>query len=353
MSAALDFEAIRHGYDGRAVLDGLSLHVPAGQVTCLLGPSGCGKTTLLRIAAGLERPWSGRVTLGGALVDGPDAHLPPERRRVGFVFQDFALFPHLTVLENVAFGMRGLPARERRDRAGDLLRRLGVADKAGVHPHLLSGGQQQRVALARALAPDPAILLLDEPFSGLDTVLRRGVYEELRGLLTQTGVTAVVVTHDPLEAMILGHRVVLMRDGRIEQQGTPEALYAQPLNPFVMRFLGEANVLPARRDGGLAVTALGAVAAPDVTGAACAMIRPERVEVLPAAAGPPLARVEARVFLGRATRLRLALADGTPLVADVPGTDVAGTGAAEGETVAVRAAAADLRVFPASESAAD
>ncbi len=340
MSASLDFVGVTHGYGGQAVLDGLSLHVPEGRVTCLLGPSGCGKTTLLRIAAGLERPWSGRVLLGGREVDGAATHVPPERRNVGFLFQDFALFPHLDVLDNVAFGIRSGTRADRRVRARELLGRLGIGEKAAVHPHLLSGGQQQRVALARALAPDPAVLLLDEPFSGLDTVLRRGVYEELRALLGQTGVTAVVVTHDPVEAMILGHRVVLMNQGRIEQQGTPEDLYQRPSSPFVMRFLGEANSLPAHRDGSEAVTPLGRYAAPAGDGPLQALVRPERVAVSPS--GGRAARVVSSVFLGRAVRLHLDL-DGTRLTAEVP----ADRPYAEGESVSVRVEAADMRLFPA------
>ena len=340
MSAALDFIDVRHGYDRQIVLDGLSLHVPAGRVTCLLGPSGCGKTTLLRIAAGLERPWSGRVLLGGREVDGDGVHLPPEQRGIGFVFQDFALFPHLDVLGNVAFGIRSGHRADRQARARALLERLGIGDKADVHPHLLSGGQQQRVALARAMAPDPAVLLLDEPFSGLDTVLRRGVYEDLRNLLGQTGVTAVVVTHDPVEAMILGDSIVLMNQGRIEQQGAPEALYRRPENPFVMRFLGEANTLSAHRDGTDAVTPLGRYPAPAGDGPLCAMVRPERIAVSPAGGLP--ARVQASVFLGRAVRLHLDL-DGLLLTAEVPADRLYG----DGETVSVAVDPADLHLFPA------
>jgi iron(III) transport system ATP-binding protein len=342
MSAALDFENIRHGFAGKAVLDGLTLHIPEGKVTCLLGPSGCGKTTLLRIAAGLERPWSGQVLLGGRDVDGAAGHLPPEDRNVGFLFQDFALFPHLTVLDNVAFGIRTGSRSQRRDRAHDLLGRLGIADKSGVYPHLLSGGQQQRVALARALAPDPVLLLLDEPFSGLDTVLRRGIYDELRLLLNQTGVTAVVVTHDPVEAMVLGDGIVLMNQGRIEQQGVPEDLYLRPANAFAMTFLGEANRLPARVDGGRVETPLGH-AAVSAAASVTALIRPEHIRVAAAGADGAPARVETRVFVGRATRLRLALDDGTVLTAEVPGVVAVAPGAA----VTVSARAADIHVFPA------
>lgn len=309
---ALQVEELRHGYEGRAVIDGVSLSVARQGVTCLLGPSGCGKTTLLRIVSGLETPWSGTVELDGRAVEGKGLHLPPERRNVGFVFQDFALFPHLTVMENVLFGMpRGMTDAEKR--AAALIERLGLSEKTRDYPHVLSGGQQQRVALARALAPDPSILLLDEPFSGLDTVLRRHVHEELRDVLRETGVAAVVVTHDPEEAMILGDRIALMREGRIEQEGTPEELYLRPRTPFAMRFLGESNALYAIGDGTTARTPFGTVPSNGLSGHLAALMRPEAVRVTrerPADLEAVEAMVMSRVFVGRATRLHVKLEKG-------------------------------------------
>lgn len=306
---ALQVEELRHGYEGRAVIDGVSLSIARQGVTCLLGPSGCGKTTLLRIVSGLETPWSGTIELDGRAVEGKGLHLPPERRNVGFVFQDFALFPHLTVMENVLFGMpRGMTDAEKR--AAALIERLGLSEKAHDYPHVLSGGQQQRVALARALAPDPSILLLDEPFSGLDTVLRRRVHEELRDVLRETGVAAVVVTHDPEEAMILGDRIALMREGRIEQEGTPEELYLRPRTPFAMRFLGESNALSATGDGATAGTPFGTVPSSGLAGDLVALMRPEAVKVTrerPADTEATEAMVISRVFVGRATRLHVKL----------------------------------------------
>ncbi len=310
--AALRVEDMRHGYEGRAVIDGVSLSVAGQGVTCLLGPSGCGKTTLLRIVSGLETPWSGTVELDGRAVEGKGLHLPPEKRNVGFVFQDFALFPHLTVMENVLFGMpRGTADAEKR--AASLIERLGLSEKARDYPHVLSGGQQQRVALARALAPDPSILLLDEPFSGLDTVLRRRVHEELREVLRETGVAAVVVTHDPEEAMILGDRIALMREGLIEQEGTPEELYLRPQTPFAMRFLGESNAFSVAGDGTVAVTPFGAVPSGGLAGDLVALMRPEAVRVTrerPEGMDAAEASVTSRVFVGRATRLHLKLKTG-------------------------------------------
>ena len=329
---ALKVEELRHGYEGRAVIDGVSLSVASRGVTCLLGPSGCGKTTLLRIVSGLETPWSGTVELDGHAVEGKGLHLSPEKRNVGFVFQDYALFPHLTVMENVLFGMpRGDADAERQ--AAALIERLGLSEKARDYPHVLSGGQQQRVALARALAPDPSILLLDEPFSGLDTVLRRRVHEELREVLHETGVAAVVVTHDPEEAMILGDRIALMREGRVEQEGTPEELYLRPRTPFAMRFLGESNALSVTGDGTAADTPFGAVPSDGLAGEIVALMRPEAVKVTrekPADTEAAKASVISRVFVGRATRLHMKLKKGDQILtahiarlSDIePGADV-------------------------------
>jgi len=325
LPAALEFESLHHGYDGHTVIHGISLQLQDQVITSLLGPSGCGKTTLLRLAAGLEKAWNGTIRLRGRDADSQSQFLPAEKRKVGLVFQDFALFPHLTVLENVLFGVEKRRSAEAEAAARAMLARVGLSEKAGVYPHTLSGGQQQRVALARALAPGPDLLLLDEPFSGLDTVLRRSVYQELRDILEDTGVAALIVTHDPEEAMILSHRIVLMCEGRIEQEGTPEELYSRPATPFAMRFMGETNVLPTQVEDGHAMTALGRFPLPEDGGGKGLQLfcRPEALHVSKELnGGGQTARVESRIFTGRATRLYLRLADGTRVQAhlhrDVP-----------------------------------
>ncbi len=238
----LALEAVRHAFDGVTVIDGVSLELRAGEVTCLLGPSGCGKSTLLRIAAGVERQTEGRVSIDGRLVSEGALHLPPERREIGLVFQDFALFPHLTVAENVAFGLRG-PGPARAERAARLLERVGLAAHGRKHPHQLSGGEQQRVALVRALAPRPRILLMDEPFSGLDDRLRDGVRDETLDILREEGAAALMVTHEPEEAMRMADRIALMRAGRIVQEGAPYTIYNNPVDKEAAMFFSDVNVI--------------------------------------------------------------------------------------------------------------
>jgi iron(III) transport system ATP-binding protein len=217
-------KGIRYGYSKRlTIVDGVDLHVAAGEVHCLLGPSGSGKTTLLRLIAGLERAGEGTIKINDALVAGPDGHLPPERRAVGFVFQDFALFPHLNARKNVMFGMsKDRPRRERKQAADALLARVGMGGFEKCMPHTLSGGQQQRVALARALARNPAVMLLDEPFSGLDAELRDRVRTETLALLRAAGVATLMVTHDPHEALIAADHVSVMRHGKVAASGAPD-----------------------------------------------------------------------------------------------------------------------------------
>lgn len=246
----LSLEGVSRRYGKLDAVDHLSLDVPSGEILCLLGPSGCGKSTLLRIIAGLEPSDGGRVVLDDREVDdGAGGLLPPEARNVGFVFQDFALFPHLTVRDNIAFGLNDLPAAERTRRVDDALARVNMTVHAGDYPNTLSGGEQQRVALARAMAPAPSVYLLDEPFSGLDARLRRRLAEETWRLLKQSGVTTIIVTHDPEEAMLLGDRIAIMRAGRLEQVGTPTELYSAPASPFVVEFLSDANRLAATVNG--------------------------------------------------------------------------------------------------------
>lgn len=239
------------------VVNGLSFGVEEGETFALLGPSGCGKTTALRCIAGFEAADSGTVTLDGQTLDGDGVAVPPERRGIGFVFQDYALFPHLTVRENVAFGLRGMTKKARLSRADEVLRLVGLGGLEERKPHALSGGQQQRVALARAVAPRPRLLLLDEPFSNLDALLRQEMRERVRDLLKREGMTALLVTHDQEEALSFADRVAVMQNGRIDQIGTPEAIYATPRTLFVAQFLGRTNLLLTQADGDTADTVLG------------------------------------------------------------------------------------------------
>ena len=305
----LRLDDIRHAYGPKQVLDGVSLTVAPGEILCLLGPSGDGKTTLLRLVAGLEPVQHGTIALDGRVLAEPGRAVPPEGRSVGFVFQDYALFPHLTVAENVAFGLRRLGREERAKRVEEALSRVGLAAMAGAWPHQLSGGQQQRVALARALAPRPAVLLLDEAFASLDARLREQVRDDTLHVLQEAGIPALIVTHDAEEAMFMADRIALMRRGRVVQLGTPEALYLHPADPFVATFLGEVNRLPGTVAGGMAQTAIGPVPAPGLAeGDPCqVLLRPEGL--LLADAGAP-AEVEACRLLGATTLVHLAVPDG-------------------------------------------
>ncbi|PJF24939.1 MAG: ABC transporter ATP-binding protein, partial [Phototrophicales bacterium] len=248
----------------------------------LLGSSGCGKTTLLRLAAGLERPESGEIWINGALAAGANAWIPPEHRQIGMVFQDYALFPHLTAEQNVAFALNGMRGRERAERIADMLALVGLEDFADRYPYQLSGGQQQRVALARALAPAPLIVLLDEPFSNLDAGLRKTMREEVRRILTEAGATAIFVTHDQEEAMRMGDEIAIMHAGKVVQVGRPDALYRYPSHAQVADFLGDANYLPGEAQGDHVVTALGALRlARPAHGEVNVMIRPEALALTP------------------------------------------------------------------------
>src|SRR5215213_4260307 len=277
--AELAFEDVAQAYGALRALDGVSLTIAPGEIVCLLGPSGCGKTTLLRIAAGVENPVSGRVLLDGSEVSGPTAFVPPERRGVGLMFQDYALFPHLTILENVSFGLRGLAARDVEASARRALARVGLERYAGDYPHMLSGGEQQRVALARSIAPRPGVLLMDEPFSNLDRRLRDSIREETIAILREMGATTIVVTHDPEEAMRIADRIVLMRSGRIVQVGEAETLYRQPADLFAARFFCDFNEVEGVVRGGGVSTPVGTFAAPGLAEgqAALVCVRPRGV----------------------------------------------------------------------------
>ncbi len=249
---ALVLQDLQHDYDTLRAVDGVSLSVKAGEVVCLVGPSGCGKSTVLRLAAGLEPLQKGRVAMRGEIVGDPErrVRVPPERRQVGLVFQDFALFPHLTVGANVAFGISHLPAAARMTRVRETLRQVNLEHYIDTYPHALSGGQQQRVALARALAPEPSVLLLDEPFSGLDERLREQVRDDTLGLLRRNGTAALLVTHDPEEALFMADRLYLMRAGKVVQSGPPQELYFHPADLFVAEFFSRINEMQGVVRGG-------------------------------------------------------------------------------------------------------
>lgn len=279
---SLRIETIRHLFGPRTVLQDISFQVEAGEVVCLLGPSGCGKTTLLRLIAGLETLQHGRILIDNQVIAEPRRQMLPERRGTGFLFQDFALFPHLTVRENTMFGLKISDSKaERRTKALQALRQVDMLDYAEVYPHELSGGQQQRVALARALAPSPRIMLLDEPFSSLDARLRVQIRDQTLHVLKSTGVATVMVTHDPEEAMFMGDRIILMHQGRIVQTGSPAELYANPANAFVTTFFSDVNAIPGMVEAGTVRTCFGALpinGLPDGS-AVEVMFRPEAVLV--------------------------------------------------------------------------
>ncbi|MEX2660217.1 MAG: ABC transporter ATP-binding protein [Acidimicrobiales bacterium] len=281
VTASILVDGVTKCFDGAPVLREVSLRVAPGSVVALLGPSGCGKTTLLRTIAGLEVPDAGTVSVAGRVLTSPTTLVPPERRHVGMVFQDWALFPHLSVAANIGYGLDR--AGRRSGRVEEALALVGLSGLGDRSPGTLSGGQQQRVALARALAPRPAVLLLDEPFSNLDASLRVEVRTEVHRLLSELAVTTVFVTHDQEEAFVLGDEVAVMRDGVIEQQAPPAELYARPVNPWVARFVGAANIVAGRVRGGVASTPLGSVPVATLDsgdeGVVEVLVRPEAVAV--------------------------------------------------------------------------
>jgi len=286
---ALAFEHVSHAFAKNLVVDDFGLSIGPGEIVCLVGPSGCGKTTVLRIAAGLEPLQSGRVAIGERVVGdaGRGIDVPPDERGLGLVFQDYALFPHLSVAGNIAFGLRRVGAEERRSRVAALLEQLDLGRFAEVYPHTLSGGQQQRVALARALAPGPGIVLLDEPFSGLDTALRAQIRDQTLHLLKSREAATLLVTHDPEEAMALGDRIALMREGRLIQIGAPSDLYLHPVNAFAAGFFGEVNRIAGEVRAGAVATPFGDIPATRLPegSAVDVLIRPEALQVRAIGAG--------------------------------------------------------------------
>jgi iron(III) transport system ATP-binding protein len=305
-----------------AAVDSASLCVARGEIVALLGPSGCGKTTLLRLVAGFERPDGGSVTVAGRLVASPATWIAPEARRVGMVFQDYALFPHLTLAGNVGFG---LPRRMRTSRVTELLAIVGLDGLGRRYPHELSGGQQQRVALARALAPSPELVLLDEPWSNVDPFLREALRAEVTEIIRPLGVTVLLVTHDREEAFSLADRIALMRDGTVVQEGTAEQLYFAPASRWAAEFVGAANVLPGRVVAGRVETAIGAFPANGASSADAAqvLVRPELLELEPSPGGA--AEVVGREFRGHDVFYRVLL-DGVELVSHRPSTEVVDLG---------------------------
>jgi iron(III) transport system ATP-binding protein len=315
---------------GRRAVDGVSFGLARGQIGVLIGPSGCGKTSLLRSIAGLERLSSGRIRIDGELLADAASglHTPPEARRVGMVFQDYALFPHLSVAENIGFGLRHLSRGQRQERIHQVLDLVGLAHAAKRAPHQLSGGQQQRVALARALAPAPRLLLLDEPFSSLDVDLREHLSQELRGILQESGTTALFVTHDQAEAFALGDRVGVMHQGRLEQWDESYAVYHRPATRFVADFIGHGVFAPAKvvqgPGGPVVQTPLGELseagecplpeAYPD--GECEVLLRAD--DIVHDDDAPVKAQIERKIFRGAEFLYTLRLVSGERLVAHVP-----------------------------------
>jgi iron(III) transport system ATP-binding protein len=345
--AGLVVSGLSHSFGARRVVDEVSLVIAPGEVHCLVGPSGCGKSTTLRLIAGLETVQSGRISLNGRLLAEPGHGLPPEQRRVGLMFQDFALFPHLRVAENVGFGLTGLDRRGRAERIEQLLAKVEMGRHARSYPHTLSGGEQQRVALARALAPAPQLMLLDEAFSALDTELRSQVREETMAVLREAGTPTLLVTHDAEEAIRVGDRIHAMQHGRIVQAGTPAELYARPVNALVAGFFGPVNRFPSRAEGGLVRTPVGWAAAPEVADGASveAILRPEGIRVRkPPAGGGLRARVTFRRDLGPQHVLRLGLPDGSTVKVRQMGEALVETG----DEVEIELDPRHLFVYPAA-----
>jgi iron(III) transport system ATP-binding protein len=334
VTSGLHVAGLRHAYGQRLVVDGVSLDLPAGEVHCLVGPSGCGKTTILRLIAGLEPLQAGRIGIAGELVAEPGYAVPPEVRRVGLMFQDFALFPHLRVRENVAFGLRRLDPRRRRQRAEELLAQVDMSGYGDSYPHMLSGGEQQRVALARALAPNPRVILLDEPFSSLDATLREHVRDDAIAVLRRSGTPVLMVTHDAEEAVRVADRIHVMLDGRIIQSGTPAELYRRPATPFVAGFFGPLNRFKGWVVAGQVSTPLGPVEVADLPDgtAVDVLIRPEALQLSrDGGASPTRFRIHRIRDLGTNRMLELRLPDGPVLTVRLTGV----TDLAVGETVAV------------------
>ena len=347
-SIVLELNQLACGYAGHPVVTGLDIHLRNGDIGCLLGPSGCGKTTILRAIAGFEPVTAGEINLNGERLSSPGKTSPPERRRIGMVFQDYALFPHLTVQDNIAFGINRHPERQRI--VEELLDLVKLTQLGKRYPHELSGGQQQRVALARTLAPDPELLLLDEPFSNLDGELRRRLSGEVRDILKQRGISALLVTHDQNEAFAVSDHVGVLRDGKLQQWDSPYNLYHEPATPFVASFIGQGYFIR------------GQLISPDTVQTELGVIRGNRAYKLQAGSAVDVllrpddivgqhdsslqATIIGKTFLGATTMYRLQLPTGSILEAIFPSHD----DHLLGDNVGIRIAADHLVVFTAQGS---
>ena len=303
-------------------VDRLSFSLSQGELLAILGPSGCGKTTTLRLIAGFETPDAGEVLLRGQVVSAKQRMMPPEKRGVAMVFQDYALFPHLTVAKNIAFGLRRMDPPARRRRVEEVLDLIDMGWLADRYPHQLSGGQQQRVALGRAMAPHPVVVLLDEPFSNLDSDMRAQMRREVEGILRAQGATAILVTHDQQEALSFADKVVVLNHGRLEQLGTPEDIYHRPATSFVAAFVGHASFIPAHLNGQVIVTEIGSFPynGNNVASALVAMVRPDDVQIQPDESGP--AEIVASEFHGSRNLYSIRLASGWTIRSLQPSTPV-------------------------------
>ena len=343
---ALILDSVVLGYGERTVVNGLSFSLAPGQIGCLLGGSGCGKTTVLRAIAGFEPLQAGRIGINGQWVGDATWQQPPEARRIGMVFQDYALFPHLSVADNVGFGLRTLSRRQRHERVSEMLALVGLEQADRRYPHELSGGQQQRVALARALAPKPALLLMDEPFSNLDVALRERLSIDVHAILKSTGTTGLLVTHNQQEAFAMADQIGVMRDGQLQQWGTPYALYHEPANRYIATFVGDGVFLPARVRGQNCIDfELGQlcriqpvdIAENDMVDV---LIRPDDIQHDDAS--PVRAKVIDRVFRGAAFLYTLELASGNRVLSLVPSHH----DHAIGEMIGIRLEIDHLVAFP-------
>ena len=311
-SSVLELRYVSCAYEtGRPAVQGISFAAREGEILCLLGPSGCGKTTILRAIAGFEPVCSGQLFLSGQLVSSPDIMIPTENRRVGMVFQEYALFPHLRVQDNIAFGLHHLARSERAGRVQEMLRLTGLEGFERRYPHELSGGQQQRVALSRALVQNPVVLLLDEPFSNLDPDMAGRMRQELHDLLRRTRTTTVLVTHDHDEAFAMADRIAVLNHGRLEQFDTPEMMYHMPATPFVADFVGQADFIPGTVSQGMVHTELGefpdTIECKDGT-ALVVMIRPDDIHLVPKEGAS--SRVISRQFHGSENLYTVSLPSG-------------------------------------------
>jgi iron(III) transport system ATP-binding protein len=309
---ALALEGVSRRFGQVVAVNGVDLQIAEGEILALLGPSGCGKTTVLRMIAGFEEPDSGTISIDDICVADGTRSVPPERRNVGMVFQDGALFPHMTVAQNVAFGLK-LKNGARERRVDESLQLVGLAGSAQRMPHQLSGGQQQRVALARALAPQPALVLLDEPFSSLDAALRTRLRTDVQVILKEAGVTTLLVTHDQEEALSMADRVAVMWEGRILQVARPDELYLRPVSRRIAEFVGEAQFLPGVSEGRTVHCALGDLPAVNpANGPVDIMVRPEILRLAPATESDGItAAIRSRFFFGHDQLLDCVLSDGT------------------------------------------